>query len=58
MTVRLRYERSRSSRTNAYELKAVTPLLHKHAPGLVHGMLAASYAVTPCEFPKRKMTSK
>jgi gephyrin len=28
--------------------QAVTPLLHKHAPGLVHGMLAASLAVTPC----------
>ncbi|KAH9207866.1 hypothetical protein DL95DRAFT_345957 [Leptodontidium sp. 2 PMI_412] len=27
--------------------EAVTPLLHKHAPGLVHGMLAASLAVTP-----------
>jgi hypothetical protein len=29
--------------------KAVTPLLHKQAPGLVHGMLAASLAVTPCK---------
>ncbi|KAG8627830.1 hypothetical protein KVT40_003703 [Elsinoe batatas] len=27
--------------------EAVTPLLHKHAPGLVHGMLASSLAVTP-----------
>ena len=27
--------------------EAVSPLLHKHAPGLVHGMLAASLAVTP-----------
>ncbi|KAF4975400.1 hypothetical protein FZEAL_7809 [Fusarium zealandicum] len=27
--------------------EAVAPLLHKHAPGLVHGMLAASLAVTP-----------
>ncbi|TVY41082.1 Gephyrin [Lachnellula subtilissima] len=27
--------------------EAVTPLLHKLAPGLVHGMLAASLAVTP-----------
>lgn len=27
--------------------EAVTPLLHKHAPGLVHGMLAASLSVTP-----------
>ena len=30
-------------------LQAVTPLLHKQAPGLVHGMLAASLAVTPCK---------
>ncbi|KAK1750980.1 molybdenum cofactor synthesis domain-containing protein [Echria macrotheca] len=27
--------------------EAVTPLLHKQAPGLVHGMLASSLAVTP-----------
>ncbi|QPC61284.1 hypothetical protein HYE67_003515 [Fusarium culmorum] len=27
--------------------EAVTPLLHKQAPGLVHGMLAASLTVTP-----------
>ncbi|KAE9371280.1 hypothetical protein N431DRAFT_483837 [Stipitochalara longipes BDJ] len=27
--------------------EAVAPLLHKHAPGIVHGMLAASFAVTP-----------
>ena len=27
--------------------EAVTPLLHRHAPGLVHGMLAASFQVTP-----------
>ncbi|TGO91779.1 hypothetical protein BPOR_0019g00390 [Botrytis porri] len=27
--------------------EAITPLLHKQAPGLVHGMLAASLAVTP-----------
>ncbi|KAG9233083.1 hypothetical protein BJ875DRAFT_505582 [Amylocarpus encephaloides] len=27
--------------------EAVTPLLHKQAPGLVHGMLAASLAITP-----------
>ncbi|PSS16608.1 hypothetical protein M430DRAFT_19587 [Amorphotheca resinae ATCC 22711] len=27
--------------------EAVTPLLHKQAPGLVHGMLAASLEVTP-----------
>jgi gephyrin len=31
--------------------EAVTPLLHKQAPGLVHGMLAASLTVTPCEWP-------
>ncbi|KAK6583913.1 hypothetical protein PZA11_003643 [Diplocarpon coronariae] len=29
--------------------EAITPLLHKQAPGLVHGMLAASFAITPCE---------
>lgn len=39
-------------------LKAVTPLLHKHAPGLVHGMLAASLAVTPCESSKTKFQKK
>ncbi|OQO05691.1 hypothetical protein B0A48_09784 [Cryoendolithus antarcticus] len=27
--------------------EAVTPLIHKHAPGLVHGMLAASLQITP-----------
>ncbi|KAK3070803.1 hypothetical protein LTR53_009808 [Teratosphaeriaceae sp. CCFEE 6253] len=27
--------------------EAVTPLIHKHAPGLIHGMLAASLKVTP-----------
>jgi len=27
--------------------EAITPLLHKQAPGLVHGMLAASLEVTP-----------
>ncbi|KAL2056455.1 hypothetical protein ABVK25_003479 [Lepraria finkii] len=27
--------------------EAVTPLLHRHAPGLVHGMLQASLEVTP-----------
>ncbi|KAK2624418.1 hypothetical protein QTJ16_006368 [Diplocarpon rosae] len=27
--------------------EAITPLLHKQAPGLVHGMLAASFAITP-----------
>ena len=27
--------------------EAITPLLHRHAPGLVHGMLAASLEVTP-----------
>jgi hypothetical protein len=29
--------------------KAVSGLLHKQASGLVHGMLAASLAVTPCK---------
>lgn len=37
--------------------KAVTPLLHKQATGLVHGMLAASLAVTPCEFRETEMLS-
>ncbi|KAL2858811.1 hypothetical protein BJX68DRAFT_277613 [Aspergillus pseudodeflectus] len=27
--------------------EAVSPLLHRHAPGLVHGMIAASLSVTP-----------
>lgn len=27
--------------------EAITPLIHKHASGLVHGMLAASLSVTP-----------
>lgn len=27
--------------------EAVGPLLHRHAPGLVHGMLAASFQITP-----------
>ncbi|KAJ5746260.1 MoeA C-terminal domain IV [Penicillium odoratum] len=27
--------------------EAVTPLIHRHAPGLVHGMIAASLKVTP-----------
>ncbi|KAB8074802.1 MoeA, N-terminal and linker domain-containing protein, partial [Aspergillus leporis] len=27
--------------------EAVSPLIHRHAPGLVHGMLAASLVVTP-----------
>ncbi|KAL2362078.1 hypothetical protein RJZ56_005019 [Blastomyces dermatitidis] len=27
--------------------EAVSPLIHRHAPGLVHGMLATSLAVTP-----------
>ncbi|KAK3045874.1 hypothetical protein LTS18_013539, partial [Coniosporium uncinatum] len=27
--------------------EAVSPLVHRHAPGLVHGMLAASLSVTP-----------
>lgn len=30
--------------------QAVTPLLDKQAPGLVHGMLAASLVITPCRF--------
>lgn len=32
--------------------QAVSVLLHKHAPGLVHGMLASSLNVTPCEWPR------
>ena len=31
-----------------YTPEAVSVLLHKSAPGLVHGMLSASLAVTPC----------
>ncbi|EEH18355.2 hypothetical protein PABG_00918 [Paracoccidioides brasiliensis Pb03] len=27
--------------------EAVSPLIHRHAPGIVHGMLAASLALTP-----------
>ena len=27
--------------------EAISPLLHRHAPGIVHGMLAASFQVTP-----------
>lgn len=27
--------------------EAIAPLLHRHAPGIVHGMLAASFQVTP-----------
>ncbi|KAI9821865.1 MAG: hypothetical protein M1827_002447 [Pycnora praestabilis] len=27
--------------------EAISPLIHRHAPGLVHGMLAASLSVTP-----------
>ncbi|CAJ0549126.1 Ff.00g027390.m01.CDS01 [Fusarium sp. VM40] len=33
--------------TGDYTPEAVAPLLHKLAPGLVHGMLAASLAITP-----------
>ncbi|KAH7160271.1 MoaB/Mog domain-containing protein [Dactylonectria estremocensis] len=33
--------------TADYTPEAVTPLLHKQAPGIVHGMLAASLQVTP-----------
>lgn len=29
--------------------EAVGPLLDKHAPGIVHGVLAAGYLITPCE---------
>ncbi|KAF5025826.1 hypothetical protein F66182_2159 [Fusarium sp. NRRL 66182] len=32
---------------DSVNLVAVTPLLHRQAPGLVHGMLAASLTVTP-----------
>ncbi|KAL1616615.1 hypothetical protein SLS56_011363 [Neofusicoccum ribis] len=32
--------------------EAVSPLIHKQAPGLVHGMLAASLEVTPYSHPK------
>lgn len=28
--------------------EVVSPLLHRHAPGLVHGMIASSLQVTPC----------
>jgi hypothetical protein len=34
---------------DAYVHQAILPLLHKHAPGLIHGMLTVSYAVTPCK---------
>lgn len=27
--------------------EAIAPLIHKHAPGIVHAMLAASFAITP-----------
>lgn len=27
--------------------EAISPLIHRHAPGIVHGMLAASFQVTP-----------
>ncbi|KAL9599474.1 MAG: hypothetical protein Q9219_003813 [cf. Caloplaca sp. 3 TL-2023] len=27
--------------------EAISPLIHKHAPGLIHGMLASSLAITP-----------
>ncbi|KAI9667644.1 MAG: hypothetical protein M1821_000461 [Bathelium mastoideum] len=33
--------------TKDHTPEAVNPLIHKHASGLVHGMLAASLAVTP-----------
>ena len=56
MISRLRWVKSELLDLNeAFTLpQAITPLLHKQAPGLVHGMLAASLAVTPCEsFPVR-----
>ncbi|KAL2421692.1 Gephyrin [Exophiala dermatitidis] len=30
-----------------YTPEAISPLIHRHAPGIVHGMLAASFQVTP-----------
>ncbi|OQV10280.1 molybdenum cofactor synthesi domain-containing protein [Cladophialophora immunda] len=27
--------------------EAITPLIHRHAPGIVHGMLSASFQITP-----------
>lgn len=30
-----------------YTPEAISPLIHRHAPGLVHGMLSASFLVTP-----------
>ncbi|EXJ78549.1 molybdopterin molybdotransferase [Capronia coronata CBS 617.96] len=30
-----------------YTPEAIAPLIHRHAPGIVHGMLAASFQVTP-----------
>jgi gephyrin len=35
--------------------EAVGPLIHKHAPGLVHGMLAASLEVTPFAMMSRQV---
>lgn len=29
--------------------EAVSPLIHRHAPGLVHGMIDASLKITPCK---------
>lgn len=33
--------------TKDHTPEAISPLIHRHAPGLVHGMLAASFQVTP-----------
>ena len=33
--------------TKDYTPEAINPLIHRHAPGIVHGMLAASFQVTP-----------
>ena len=33
--------------TKDYTPEAISPLIHRHAPGIVHGMLAASFQVTP-----------
>lgn len=33
--------------TRDYTPEAISPLIHRHAPGIVHGMLAASFQVTP-----------
>jgi gephyrin len=33
--------------TKDYTPEAISPLIHRYAPGLVHGMLAASFQITP-----------